>query len=878
MKTLRITYLLGSSFVRHDALKVGFTIFGMILGIAVYVAIRLANETATSSFADSASRLTNQNGLRISSSTKEVSEVLIPQLQQLAEKILILPFDKRFVSARSKDGRDLGMLQVIGIDMLGNYEGLDFSETNSSGGNKNDIGRDDSERGRTGKSEENTSRTNITELLRDPISAIGTSALEGIDEVFLLNDTREAPVRLIGTIQAPSGVSGNTIFLDISKFQELFGSYGKLNSLLLRPASPAKKFKNPDALREELGSVLTVPHYLSEPDEQSRHAERLTEAFRLNLHFLAGISLLVGALLIYNTVSYIILKHRRDFGILRSLGAKPGTLIQITLLTCLALGSISSVLGLGLGYAVSQLSVKAVVGTISTLYTPIVASSTNLSASLILECLLIGPAVALLGGLLPCLEIASVTPRESFGYQNYESSYRKLIPWFTVSGVIALLACYASTSQHLLNIDIRLGFISPLLAVAGSCLLLPRVVISGTSWLRKTLGRRYPAEILLAIDHITMTLRRNVVAISAMMIALGMFLGLSIMIASFRQTVQQWIQHITPADIYISSAYAIRGEQRGFLPDRLLEVASASDNIEELDWIASRKLIYKNRPILLSGIQYDVAFRHQRLLLDEPLTQQEERRILTSDNTAFISEAFANRFGLKRGATLKLPFSEGSKTWTVGGVFYDYSSDQGVVYIPQKQYAELYNESRVQGLSIYLKNSSAELVEESIENIRRDFPNDALVLRANATLRREVLEVFDKTFQITYALQAIALLISTVTIVNTILMLLLERAREFGVMRAIGASRRQIVAMIRSESLVLGCISLLAGIFVGLLLALILVFVINRYFFAWSMAFILPLKLLLGTILATLLLSYVAGRIPGMLFARGIDAKVLRYE
>jgi putative ABC transport system permease protein len=842
-------------------MKVGFTVFGMILGIAVYSSIRLANETATASFSTSAAQVLGSSNIAISSSTNEVSEALIPELLKFDSLGSLLPYDERFVSAKSANGEDLGIIQVVGIDMLANYDGLDFSSTERTEKSTNSP-------------ENEKSRAIITEMLQEPIAAIATSELGESPTIFLMSDTKELPLRVLASLSPPSGISKRTIFLDISKFQEIFNSYGKVNRLLLRAKSSSDK----QPLREAVEQLLEAPHYISDINEQKRHAEKLTEAFRLNLHFLAGISLLVGALLIYNTVSYIILKHRRDFGILRSLGAKPKTLIQITLLACLFMGLTASVLGLTLGFFLSQLSVRAVVATISTLYTPIIAKSPLISTSLLIECLIIGPFIALLGGLLPCLEIRAVTPRENLGYLNYENSYRRMLPLFTVIGLVTLALSYASTSSELIDIDVRLGFWSPLFCVIGSCLLLPQAIVILNAWFRKLLGKRFPVEILLAIDHITMTLRRNVVAISAMMIALGMFIGLSIMISSFRQTVTQWIQHITPADIYISSPYAIRGEQRGFLPVSLAEKAALSPHVDEIDWIASRKLNYKNRPILVAGIRFNVAFRHRRLMLRETLSESDIAQLLSTNDSVLVSEAFANRFGLGTGDLVNLPTNVGSKEWRIAGVFYDYSSDQGIVYIPHERYSTLYGETRIQGLSLYLKDSNTKTLESTINAIRQSYPNDALMIRANLKLRQEVLAVFDKTFQITYALQAIALLISTVTILNTILMLLLERSREFGVLRAIGASRKQIVAMIRTESLLIGGFSLVAGLIVGLFLAIILVFVINRYFFAWSMDFVIPSYLLIGTSLATLFLSYIAGQVPAALFAKNIDLKVLRYE
>ena len=199
-----------------------------------------------------------------------------------------------------------------------------------------------------------------------------------------------------------------------------------------------------------------------------------------------------------------------------------------------------------------------------------------------------------------------------------------------------------------------------------------------------------------------------------------------------------------------------------------------------------------------------------------------------------------------------------------------------MIILPIERLRQLNGEAPLQGFTLYLHHP--EQSEDFAKSLETRLAPYQLKVRNNIGLRNEVLRIFDETFRITYALQAIALLVSVGTLLNTLSMLALERTREFAVFRAIGASARTIITMILAESLLLALLGFLGGVALGLLLSVILVYVVNVHFFGWSIAFHVPLfPFLSGGVLLLLLGSFV-GIVHGRKMIRTLSGELLRYE
>jgi putative ABC transport system permease protein len=148
----------------------------------------------------------------------------------------------------------------------------------------------------------------------------------------------------------------------------------------------------------------------------------------------------------------------------------------------------------------------------------------------------------------------------------------------------------------------------------------------------------------------------------------------------------------------------------------------------------------------------------------------------------------------------------------------------------------------------------------------------------NHELRKEILEIFDRTFVLTYVLEAIAVLVAVLGIVNTLVTAVLERRREFATLRAIGASTEQVERLVLWEAAYLGLIGAALGVVGGLLLALVLIHVINKQSFGWTIQMTVPGGVILQAVGLALTAALVAGYWPARWAARQPVVEGLREE
>jgi putative ABC transport system permease protein len=312
------------------------------------------------------------------------------------------------------------------------------------------------------------------------------------------------------------------------------------------------------------------------------------------------------------------------------------------------------------------------------------------------------------------------------------------------------------------------------------------------------------------------------------------------------------------------------------MPREVIEVARALPGVAAVDTYRGFAVEFDGRRVTLAGIDFDVVARHGSLLLKQGRSPDTLRRALTTDG-CLVTESFARRTGARTGERLTLDTPSGRQTVQVHAVFYDYSTDAGAVLVDRRLLARWWGAEIAHSMALYLTPG------RDVDEIRRlllarTSRRHSLIATPNATLRRHVLQVFDQTFRITEALQAIVVMVAVLGIVNTLTALILQRSREIGILRAVGAWAGQIRTIVLVEAGLIGLFAHLIGSLCGIALAVLLVTVINQQFFGWTIrlrlepgVFLQALALMLGTALLAALL-------PARAAARRVPAEAMRLE
>jgi putative ABC transport system permease protein len=421
----------------------------------------------------------------------------------------------------------------------------------------------------------------------------------------------------------------------------------------------------------------------------------------------------------------------------------------------------------------------------------------------------------------------------------------------------------------LLEFSILAGFLPPLFFIIGTILCTPKVLSLLLRSLRTTAQRQELLSLSLAIGHIQSTLRRNAVSIAAVAATLGMVLGITVMIHSFRGTVKTWIHSVTQADIYISTTGS-PSRDGGALSPLLLAFAKSLPEVADIDVLHTQKTTFNEAPLEIRGTRFPVLVKYRRL----PLTTGTIPEHLSEhSNAVFISEAFMRKQSLTVGDSLDLETPGGMQQLTVQGVFEDYSSEHGILIVSETLFKQLFKTNDIQGVSLYLEDPSHAKVAK--QALLEKFPDDTLTVRNRQELRAYVEEVFNQTFQITYVLQFVSTILAFFIVISTTIMLVLERFNELSMLFSIGAAKKQLAAIIAMESTLLGLFAVLFGLYIGAGLSLFLVFVVNVFFFGWLVAFSVPPLSILLLCTAVVVFAFLAGHLTARQF---LDKTLLNQE
>ncbi|HEX7551518.1 MAG TPA: ABC transporter permease, partial [Candidatus Methylomirabilis sp.] len=381
----------------------------------------------------------------------------------------------------------------------------------------------------------------------------------------------------------------------------------------------------------------------------------------------------------------------------------------------------------------------------------------------------------------------------------------------------------------------------------------------------------------LAVGSLGRALRRNAVTIGAMMIGLAMLVSVSTMIHSFRKTVEVWIEQTIRADLYLSHVGRVVRGADARLPAAILEQVRQVPGVALADGYRTLRMEDgQGDHFVLGAGDFEIMAGRGRLLVrrgdsSQILTQAKAR------DQVLVSETFAERYHLNEGDEVALRSPDGTARLRIAGVYYDYTTEGGLVVMDRALFAKLWRDPWINSAIIYLApGADPETVRRAI--LARLPGRDDLMILSNRALKARVLEIFDQTFAITYGLEAIALVVAVLGVLNSLLASVLERTREIGILRSVGFTRGGIVRSILWEAGLMGALANLLGALTGLALSLILIYVINKQSFGWTIQLAVPARLIAEYALLTMGAALIAGFFPAWRASRVAIAEAVRYE
>jgi putative ABC transport system permease protein len=485
-----------------------------------------------------------------------------------------------------------------------------------------------------------------------------------------------------------------------------------------------------------------------------------------------------------------------------------------------------------------------------------------------------GALVALCAAWGPAREAMSVPPTEAMSRGAHE--HRARLRWRRALGWAvgcAALGGVLSQAPPLGGYPVG-AYLAALAWVAAAAFAAPALVLAVQRCSRPLLGRR--AETLLAGRGLTASLSRTSIVSAALATAIAMMASVGLMVGSFRETVQVWLDAQLRADLYVRAAAPLEADAYTPLPQAALAAIAAAPGVAAVDDFHALPITYRGERATLGASDMEITRRYGRLRFLSGADRDAVLRSLSGHDRAIVSEPFANKHGIRVGDRITLALGDRTAMWTVAGVYYEYSSSQGYVIVDRSTLLRYLPNQPATNAAVYVKQGSDP--EQVRRELQRRTAGMGVAISANRELRRNSMAVFDRTFAITWALEAVAILVAMLGAANSLLALVLDRRREFGLLRYLGASTAQIRGIVLAEAGLLGLFSAALGIALGFALSLLLIFVVNKQSFGWTIQFHPPGGLLTVALALVWCVTVLAALYPARVAARLNPVDVIRGE
>ena len=793
---LRLAALFNS---RRPRGRLLLSIAGIALGVGLGYAVHLINRAAVADVTAAVRALAGEADIEVRGGRSGFAESLYPQIARLPGVRVASPLLELDAGLAGTERT----LHVIGVDIL-----------------------------RAALLQPALALQNRYDLLAPDnafLSATAATALAlGKGDRLRLVVGQHAVELTVAGVLSEAALHGEAALIDIATAQWRFGRLGELNRLDLRLAPGADR----DAMLRAIQSHLPPGVYAAPVDTLEEASAYPSRAYRVNLNVLALVALFTGGFLVFSAQALETARRRGEHALLRVLGLERRGVARLVLIEAAALGLAGAAIGLALGYALALVAVRTWGADLGAGMFRGVRAHLAFSVPGALFYFAGGVAVAVLGALVPARDAARTPPARAL---KAGDELAMLSRANSATPGIALLVCGVLLAQLGPVRGLPLyGYAAIACLLVGSVALMPRLsrAVFDALPLPRSPG------LALALAQLRAAPGPAAVSLAAIVASFSLMAAMAIMVASFRQSVDDWLGTVLPADVYFRTTHA---GDTGMLEPSFVARVRALPQISRIDFLRSgRVMLDPARPPV-------VLIARDRAALAFPVLARLPR---LPSPAIWVSEAVRDIYGYRPGDVVELPLLGRNYRLAVAGVFRDYARQHGAILIDRSQYAALTGDQRVNDAAVWLAPGAS---RARLMQALRDLPGgNELDIADSGEIRDVSLGIFDRSFAVTYALEAVAVLVGLFGLSSSLGAVVLARRREFGMLRHLGLTRAQIRSMLAAEGALLAALGAAAGLACGTAISLVLVFVVNRQSFNWTIDFHPPYALL-GALIAILI-------------------------
>lgn len=811
---------------RHHPWRTGAAVAAIALGVALALAVHLINASALSEFSAAVRTVNGQPDVQVRWRNGPVPDVWLDHLSLQPQVEVASPVLEQTLQWQDSSGQ-LQPIRLLGVDALTiarvSPQLLPLS---------NDSRRQDSSAG---------TRRLLDAFQPDTVflnpAATALAGLERADgQVNVISATGSHTLRLAGTVAA-SGPA--LLVMDVAAAQALTGHLGDLTRIDLKLN---KEVEDPRTLG------LPEAAWLQRPTQADDRASQLSGAYRVNLTVLALVALFTGAFLVFSVLSLSVARRQQQFALLGVLGLPASARLQLVIAESLCLGLIGSLAGVALGTGLSWLALRLLGGDLGGGYFAGVAPALHWSPWAATAYGLLGVAAAVLGGWWPARSMAQMAPAPALkglgqaGPTQTKKAHAMALGTVTLAGLLSLLPPWQGIPLA--------AYFSIALLLLGGIAALPLVV--GMLLDRLAPHIQGQALALLAVERSRRLRETAAVATSGVVASLALSVALTVMVSSFRESVTEWLEGVLPAQLYVRAGGRGLGDGQALTPT----FADAVQRIPGIERMTSMRAMHwqwqADMPpvmILARPLRGIAPATLAEAPLSPPAASPDGRRVVP----VYISEPMRDLYGIEPGQWLDAFTAQlaalnpdrsaapSQRLW-VTGVWRDYARQHGSLLIDLADYQALTGDLAINDLALFLAADQAEApIRSAIESAGQQWmPGSPVEVASASAIRATSLQIFDRSFAVTYWLQAVAIGIGLFGVAASFSAQVMARRKEFGLLAHLGLTRRQILSVVAIEGLSWTTLGALAGLLLGLAVSVILVKVVNPQSFHWTMDLQLP--------------------------------------
>ncbi len=826
----------------RDRVRALLTVSAAALGVAVIVAVDLAGEASVGSFRSSLESLRGSASYEITQ-VGGIPEEVYGSLARLEEPLSFSPRIEGFALLPGI-GEEV---PLFGVDLVGD------TTLGEMGGRP---------------------RPGLSELSDVPaVWASASLAVSPGDSLPVVAGDRRMDLEVRGVID-PSGVQvGPFLLADIALAQRLFARAGRLDRIYVHaPPDEGRDWSAP------LAAVLPPAASVLPAGTRTADSRRMLRAFRWNLRMMSFTTILVGAFLIYNTITAYVVRRRQQIGIVRAVGASRAMVRAAFLIEGAVFGAIGTAAGLVLGRVLAVGAVEAVGGTVSSLYVSSTPGEIAFRPGTVATAVLAGLGMSILSAWWPAREAAGVAPTEAMAPARLDYRVRTASGRSAVAALaLVVLAVGCCLVPPVDRIPVG-GYLAPVLLAAACAMVSPRLSALALAVAGRLLAAPLGIIASVAARGLAASLGRTSVIVVAMAVATGLVVSMGVTVGSFRETVADWLESRLRADFYASP---VADGGRGAASTMNEDVAgrlAAVPGVMDVGRFRTYSVRYGGTPVTLGLADVDLYRRHSGIDfydIDGPAPAA-VWRALEAGESVIASELFSYRHDVHPGDTIRLALGSGPVELGVAGVFYDYSGERELLIADRGALLAHLPDPRLSSAGVYLEPGAD--FEETRAALGRAVAGRGVEVTPTRAIRSQAIRIFDRTFAITYALEAIAMFVAILGVAEALLNLVYDRRRELALLRMHGASLGQIRRLVLVQAGLLGLLASLMGLVLGAASSQVLLRVIHKQSFGWSLPLHWPWEFLAAALGAIVVASIVAGLYPARLGARLAPVEALRAE